>query len=101
MIKQGACLVQSSEDIFNELNIALNWALNSQKKAIFEKAQNEQLPFPELLANVGVEATSVDILAQRTNIKVSELMVQLLELELHGHIAAVEGGYIRTGRGEL
>jgi len=51
------------------------------------------------LANVGLEATPVDILAQRTHIPVHEVMMQLLELELSGHVVAVSGGYIRKGRG--
>jgi DNA processing protein len=59
----------------------------------------EELPFPQLLANVGNEATPVDILASRTNIPVHEVMMQLLELELSGHVVAVSGGYIRKGRG--
>jgi DNA processing protein len=51
------------------------------------------------MASVGIEATPVDILAERTHIPVHEVMMQLLELELSGHIVAVPGGYIRKGRG--
>lgn len=59
----------------------------------------DELPFPELLANVGNEATPVDILASRTHIPVQDVMMQLLELELLGHVVAVSGGYILKGRG--
>ncbi|MDG3086729.1 DNA-processing protein DprA [Vibrio hannami] len=99
LIKQGACLVQSSNDIFIELENALSWSINQQKDLFEHEEENEQLPFPELLANVGVEAVPIDILAERTNIPVQEVMMQLLELELQGHVAAVSGGYIRTRRG--
>ena len=103
LIRQGASLVQNSQQIVEELNLLLNWSLNQQtmqQSTLFSPPNSEeQLPFPELLANVGVEATPVDILASRTNIPVHEIMTQLLELELSGHVVAVSGGYIRKGRG--
>lgn len=99
LIKQGACLVQCCEDILQEIESLLTWSVNLQTDLFGAADEKEQLPFPELLANVGGEATPVDILAQRTHIPVHEIMMQLLELELQGHVAAVSGGYIRTRRG--
>ncbi|NAW79604.1 DNA-protecting protein DprA [Vibrio sp. V33_P6A3T137] len=105
LIRQGACLVQTVEDILAEVENLLNWCKDSpsstQGELFCYPNNEEQLPFPELLANVGVEATPVDILAQRTHIPVQEVMMQLLELELLGHVVAVSGGYIRKGRGKL
>lgn len=105
LIKSGACLVQKTQDVLNEIEILVNWSINNNKSVkavLFEQNDaREELPFPELLANVGIEATPVDILADRTNIPVHEVMMQLLELELLGHVVAVSGGYIRKGRGEL
>ncbi|WP_332396114.1 DNA-processing protein DprA [Vibrio metschnikovii] len=105
LIRQGACLVQTVEDILAEVENLLNWCKDSpsstQGELFCYPNDEEQLPFPELLANVGVEATPVDILAQRTHIPVQEVMMQLLELELLGHVVAVSGGYIRKGRGKL
>jgi DNA processing protein len=103
LIKAGACLVQSAQDVLVEIKSLLNWSIDQQPN-LFEPVpsmmrENEQLPFPLLLANVGLEATPVDILAQRTHIPVHEVMMQLLELELSGHVVAVSGGYIRKGRG--
>ncbi|MFA0413718.1 DNA-processing protein DprA [Vibrio renipiscarius] len=104
LIQQGASLVQSTEDVLNEIESLLRWS-NVNKPLVQndwfdEKETKEQLPFSELLANVGAEVTPVDILAQRTNIPVQEIMMQLLELELSGHVVAVSGGYIRKGRGK-
>ena len=99
LIQQGASLIQSSQEILAEIESLLAWSVNQQRELFETEEVNEQLPFPQLLANVGVEATPVDILAQRTNIPVHEVMMQLLELELQGHVAAVSGGYIRTRRG--
>lgn len=100
LIKQGACLIQSSDDIFSELHSVLTSSINKQKKNFVDEEDKQQLPFAELLANVGVEqAVPVDILVQRTHIPVDSIMRQLIDLELQGYIEAVSGGYIRTRRG--
>lgn len=100
LIKEGASLVQSSCDMLKEIDSLLNWSINHQRELFSTEDEKEQLPFSVLLANVGgEEAVSVDILAQRTHIPVNEIMMQLLELELQGHVAVVSGGYIRTRRG--
>ncbi|MCG9651006.1 DNA-processing protein DprA [Vibrio brasiliensis] len=103
LIQQGACLVLTIDDIINEVETLLRWS-NSSKPQIQNELSSEigckeQLPFPQLLANVGSKAIPVDILANRTNIPVQEVMMQLLELELSGHVVAVSGGYILKGRG--
>ncbi len=99
LIKQGASLIESSHEMLQEIESLLTWSVNHQKELFYSEVESEQLPFPELLANVGIEqAVSVDILAQRTHIPVHEIMMQLLELELQGHVVAVSGGYIRTRR---
>ncbi len=103
LIKQGACLVQTPQDIFDEIDSLIRWSdsyiASEQNQNLLTKETKEQLPFAELLANLGTKVTPVDILAQRTNIPVQEVMMQLLELELSGHVVAVSGGYIRNGRG--
>ena len=103
LIQQGASLVQNTEDVLNEIDTLMRWSIiNKPLQPIDlgeEKEHKEALPFAKLLANVGAEVTPVDILAQRTHIPVQEVMMQLLELELSGHVVAVSGGYIRKGRG--
>lgn len=103
LIKQGACLVMRVEDILDEIETLLRWSNTSKppiQNELFDKIESkEELPFPQLLANVGSKAIPVDILANRTNIPVQDVMMQLLELELSGHVVAVSGGYIRKGRG--
>jgi DNA processing protein len=103
LIKQGACLVRDVNDILDEIDTLVRWSdLNRPPVQVdlFDSIESkEELPFPLLLANVGSEATPVDILASRTNIPVQDVMMQLLELELSGHVVAVSGGYIRKGRG--
>ncbi len=99
LIRQGAGLVECPEDVLEEVQTLRNWSLCHQSELFIPQDDTESLPFPLLLANVGSEAISVDILASRTNIPVNEVMMQLLELELSGHVVAVSGGYIRKGSG--
>ncbi|MFZ6043783.1 DNA-protecting protein DprA, partial [Vibrio natriegens] len=72
---------------------------NSHSDESLAQPENEKLPFPALLANVGSEATPVDVVAERSGQPVQEVMMQLLELELLGMVTAVPGGYIRARRG--
>ncbi|TKF17027.1 DNA-protecting protein DprA [Vibrio genomosp. F6] len=99
LIKAGACLVQSAQDVLSEIETLVNWSIDHQPSLFDMVEEEEELLFPLLLANVGIEVTPVDILAQRTHIPVHEVMMQLLELELSGHVVAVTGGYIRKRRG--
>ncbi|WP_338290268.1 hypothetical protein [Planctobacterium marinum] len=50
-----------------------------------------------LLASVGFEATSIDVVAQRSGLPVTAVISELLEYELRGLVATVPGGYIRLG----
>lgn len=108
LIKNGACLVQSAQDVLEEIGNLVHWSvthnayseLNAQHDLFKQAETTEALPFAELLANLGTQAIPVDILSDRTNIPVNEIMMQLLELELLGHVVAVSGGYIRKGRGK-
>ncbi|MCE0493675.1 DNA-processing protein DprA [Vibrio salinus] len=104
LIRAGACLVQNTQQILDEIKHLVTCGDNPDRitnEAAASASINvqEQLPFSQLLANVGEEATPVDIIASRTHIPVHEVTIQLLELELKGLVVAVSGGYIRNGRG--
>lgn len=99
LIKAGAKLVSSPDDIFDEIGALTECAISHQPSLFEQEVITEQLPFPEVFATVGSEATPVDIIAERCQTPVHEIMMQLLELELQGFIAAVPGGYIKKRRG--
>ncbi|MDR9827100.1 DNA-processing protein DprA [Vibrio sp. FNV 38] len=112
LIKQGACLVQTVDDIVSEIETLVRWTEQAQPKTLFDEPDStisnqiiievqQKLPFPELFANVGLEPTPIDILMSRTHIPIQELMNQLLELELLGVVTSVPGGYVRLGGGKL
>lgn len=90
LIKQGATLVTTPEDILENLQYGLHWLPTTAENSLYSLNQDEAaLPFPELLANVGDEVTPVDVVAERAGQPVPAVVAQLLELELAGWIAAV------------
>lgn len=99
LIKSGAKLVESPVDIFEEVGTLTECVKSNQLDLSLPQPENEELPFSSVLANVGNEATPVDVVAERCEQPVHEVMMQLLELELQGVVTTVPGGYIRTRRG--
>ncbi|ELR63145.1 Rossmann fold nucleotide-binding protein Smf [Photobacterium marinum] len=99
LIKSGAKLVESPVDIFDEVGVLTECVKNNQLNSPLPQPENEELPFSMLLANVGNEATPVDVVAERCKLPVHQVMMQLLELELCGAVRTVPGGYIKTRRG--
>jgi DNA processing protein len=114
LAKQGAALVTEPDDIVAQISQGLHWlpvSLNENNGHILNKEQKVPvteiisssddelgLPFGDVLANVGYEVTSVDVVAERAGQPVPEVVTQLLDLELAGWIAAVPGGYVRIRR---
>ncbi len=94
LIKTGAKLVETSDDIITELGALL--ALK-QKELTFEQnstttveqtSNQEQIKILEALAH---EAKTLDDLTAATGINVEQLMVELLHLELSGLVAQTDG----------
>lgn len=98
LIKQGAFLVETVQDILTQVTTLANCAIKNKISDESPSVSEQKLPFPELLANVGYEAISVDVLAEACKQPVNVIMTQLLELELQGFVAVVPGGYVRTRR---
>jgi DNA processing protein len=99
LIKQGAKLVESAQDILEELG-ALR-AVAAIKAAA--PAEDSQAPVAELagggnqelLAILGYDPVSFDVLAARSGSDAASLSGQLLELELAGLIEVLPGGIYR------
>lgn len=96
LIKQGAKLTEQVSDINEEFPNIVQLVTNSETIQS-EKNSNLCLATDKLLASVGFEATSVDVVAQRSGLPVTVVMSELLEYELRGLVATVSGGYIRLG----
>jgi DNA processing protein len=93
LIKQGAKLVQSAEDILEELQFPAAFT----PEAAPDSLENEDpSPFPGLLKCIAYDPTSVDTLVAVTGSPAEIVASQLLLLELQGFVATAPGGcYIR------
>lgn len=94
LIQQGAKLVLDANDVLEELNV-----FSVAEVKILDFHKDELLPYPELLDNVGLEATALDLIVTRCQQPVQEVLTRLVELELAGWVASVPGGYVRARRG--
>ena len=91
LIRQGAKLVESAQDVLEELRApAQAELLEVPHKHAPVTAQ--EAPDSPLLQALGYEPAGLDALQARTGLPTSELQVQLLELELAGILARLPGG---------
>lgn len=94
LLRQGACLVQTTADILQELPPAPVEAKLGKKSipdiCCLDKDKQK------LVKCVGYEATSVDILIKRSEFPAHLVNSLLVELELAGFIHTVPGGYMRN-----
>ncbi|EGY28425.1 DNA protecting protein DprA [Candidatus Regiella insecticola 5.15] len=94
LIQQGAYLANDPQDIIEQLGGSFQWLPTSEKPSLPKEQMT--LPFADVLAHIEYDVTPVDIIAERVDQSVSELVIKLLELELAGWITAVPGGYVRV-----
>lgn len=96
LIRQGAKLVESAQDILEELRWQNTDSKNTHSSGVQIAASNLSDPkLQSLLENMGHEALSVDQLIVRTGLPVSSVQAALLNLELQGQIETLPGGQIR------
>ncbi len=88
LLKQGAKLVETAQDILEELNAQL---APSAPAATSPDAVPEDRD-TALLDHLGFDPVDVDTLSARCGLTVSQLSSMLLSLELNGRICALPGG---------
>ena len=92
LIKQGAKLVDSAQDIVEELG-SLGAPLPAPGAARTVVDVND--PKEGLLAAIGYDAVGLDALQARSGLGVDALSALLLELELEGRAARLPGGLVQ------
>jgi DNA processing protein len=86
LIKQGAKLVDSADDILGELN----WAVGATSVPHIDPAPRGR--DNALLSALGHDPVTLDALLARTGESAAALSARLLELELDGRVARLPGG---------
>jgi DNA processing protein len=87
LIKQGAKLVESAQDVLEELR----WPGVSPGTAA-TASMTDGPPDSVLLDRLGFDPVSLDALVARTGMDTASLQAQLLELELDGVVSRLPGG---------
>ena len=106
LIRQGAKLVETVDDVLEEIGPLLGEELStactgpSASPAITHHEGTGLEPeYRALLELVGYDPTSVDVLSDRSGLTAQEVSSMLLQLELGGFIASLTGGlYTRNPR---
>lgn len=92
LIKQGAKLVESAQDILEELG-----ELNGKPLAkVVQNSENlENTSFQNLLTYIGYDPISFDVLSCQSGYAVSDLSAMIFELEMKGVLETLPGGLIQ------
>ena len=91
LLKQGAKLVESAEDILEELRprFAIKSIASNADSTLAEALLDSE---DDVLAALGFDPVSLDALSARTGMDAASLQARLLTLELDGALARLPGG---------
>jgi DNA processing protein len=93
LIKQGAKLVESAQDVLEELRLPDPFAqVPLALDVAVDKAPSQAPSEDELLQHMGHDPVSLDALQARCGWPTAQLQAQLLELELMGQVGRLPGG---------
>ncbi len=89
LIRQGAKLVERLEHVLEELSVA------GQDPRTQPEREPEQ--YPELLAHMGYDPVTVDVLVARSGLTTDSVCSMLLQMEINGWVESFAGGgYVRV-----
>jgi DNA processing protein len=104
LIREGAKLVETAQDIIDELGALLGSLLTLPVNTGPRPMHSADEPDPEyakLLEAMGFDPISADTLIMRTGLTPEAVSSMLLLLELDGHVSSAPGGYYcRTGKSD-
>lgn len=91
LIKQGAKLVESAQDVLEELPLPKGHRLSPHASPAGQQDDAEERE-DSLLGALGFDPVTLDALVARTGIAPADLQARLLEFELDGKVARLPGG---------
>lgn len=91
LIRQGAKLVESAQDILEDLRFIPTASIEPAPSADGAHLATED----DLLQAMGHDPVSLDALQARTGLTTAHLQARLLELELSGEVARLPGGLLQ------
>jgi DNA processing protein len=92
LIKSGAKLVESAEDVLSELTVLPRPRPGRDEPGAAEAVTKVPHARSALLEQMGVDPVDVDSLCARAGLSAQQTMAELLRLELDGRVAALPGG---------
>lgn len=90
LIKQGAKLVESAQDILEEYDLRQQTLMPESNGAMHAACGDDAL-----LRTIGFDPVALDVLTGRTGAAIGEVQAQLLMLELAGRIEMLPGNMVR------
>jgi len=105
LIRQGATLVETAQDIVDQLQGILGFQRESLSKLQQQAARKTELDEKELdslssteqqiIHAMGYDPMNIDDLVERTGIAVGSMAAQLIGLEIKGYVQQIGAGYQR------
>ena len=92
LLQQGAALVTSPEEVLEELCVERRFG------GVRQEVSSPVGEAGSLTTYISFDVTTVDQIVARSSLPVEDVITDLAELELQGHVKAVSGGYIRCRR---
>jgi DNA processing protein len=94
LIRQGAKLVETADDIMSELAPLTQHMMQSTMESAIPEGQrdNNDDDYVQLRSLLSHDPTSIDELADQSSLTIDQLSSMLLILELHGEVESLSGG---------
>jgi DNA processing protein len=96
LIRQGAKLVETAQDILDELGTlaaAITVTARSSDTGIVDESHELPADYMQLLDSMGYSHASIDMLVETSGLTPAVVSSMLLQLELKGFIASCPGGH--------
>jgi len=105
LIRQGATLVETGQDIVDQLQGILGYERENLTKLLQKAEKKAELDHKsldgltpaeqQLIHAMGYDPVNIDDLVERTNIAVGSVAAQLIGLEIKGYVQQIGAGYQR------